>query len=447
MFKKLLSNLPFNPSLIGEVSFYAQRIKHESSVRRTGLVIMTLAIVLQTFAVISPPQPSLARSQSDMIIGGFSSKEDAKSHCQNNTRYYRTILEYHGISCSDIDTMTTVEIKSTDENKRLYTMGHLAYGKPGETPINIPEAGTLYARPLWSWDTNGPITFKALKGVSQKTGETFYLLYGCGNLTTIGVPEPYEEPVDACPALAGFQSSGSVCDVCPNIPGEQTTAECDVCPDIPGEQTSTLECKPCAESQTNDDLTACLEYRKEVSNTTQGVENANGTTAQAGDGILYTLTTTNRGKIHIKNYTVNENISDVLDYATIINLHGGTKNEDNIISWPSVDIPAGESITSVFEVKVKNPIPSTPVSASDPGHFDMTMTNVYGNAVSVKLPPSIVKTTEIVTTSELPRTGPGASLVTGFLMTALTAYLFARSRLISRELDIVRHNFSQTGGY
>ena len=34
MFKKLLSNLPYNPSLIGQVSFYAKRLHAEEKIRR-----------------------------------------------------------------------------------------------------------------------------------------------------------------------------------------------------------------------------------------------------------------------------------------------------------------------------------------------------------------------------------------------------------------------------
>lgn len=447
MFRKLVSNLPFNPSLIGELSFYAQRVKRESSVRGAGLIVISLAIALQTFAVISPPEPSLARSESDMIVGGFSSRDDAKRNCTSNTRDYQTILSYYGIACSDIDQMSTVYIKSTDENKRLYTMGHLAYGKPGETPVHVPDAGTLYLRPLWSWDTNGPITFKALKGVSKTTGETFYLLFGCGNVTFIGIPEPYkEEPVDACPAISGIQQRNDECDLCPNMVGIQTTAQCDVCPELPGEQSDVSQCKPCAQSQTRDDLTACIEYAKTVSNDTQGITDANGTTAKAGDILTYTLTTSNKGKIDITDYTVNENVSDVLDYASIVDLHGGERNEDSIVSWPTQTIKAGESIVSTFTVRVKDPIPDTPVSSSDPGHFDLTMTNVYGNAVSVKLPPSVVKITEVVTTTQLPKTGPGTSLAVSFMATTVVAYLLARSRLTSRELHIIKQDFARTGG-
>ena len=67
MFKKLLSNLPFNPSLIGQVSFYAKRMHQETAIRRVGLIFVLLAFFVQFFAVISPPEPSLAASGNDII--------------------------------------------------------------------------------------------------------------------------------------------------------------------------------------------------------------------------------------------------------------------------------------------------------------------------------------------------------------------------------------------
>ena len=71
----------------------------------------------------------------------------------------------------------------------------------------------------------------------------------------------------------------------------------------------------------------------------------------------------------------------------------------------------------------------------------MTMTNVYGDTVTIKLPPSITKQTELVTT-ELPKTGPGTSLAIGFVLTTVVGYFFARSRLMAKELDMVRKDFA-----
>jgi hypothetical protein len=75
----------------------------------------------------------------------------------------------------------------------------------------------------------------------------------------------------------------------------------------------------------------------------------------------------------------------------------------------------------------------------------MTLTNVYGNTVEIKLPSTILKTTETVTTS-LPNTGPGEALVIGAGLTTIVGYFFARSRLMSKELDIVRNEYATTSG-
>ncbi len=560
MYKKLLSNLAFNPSLIGQVSFYAQRLHKEAALRRAGFVMLALAMVLQTFAVISPPQSSLQASpNTDLINGGFSTKQEAVSHCKNNTQDYKTIMNHFGISCEAIANAETTTIKPRDRDGNLYSMGRMAFGVNGETPVRVPGAGTFFVRHFWS--LNHDPSYKALKGTDSQ-GKTFFILFGCANLVSIGIPSPPPPPVtldvcenvpgiqsdrkecdvcedtpgiqlnknqcdvcpnidgvqttaaecdicpkkpgtqtgstakcDVCPNKAGVQTTASQCDVCPNVDGIQidkakcdvcpettgiqtnknqcdvcpetsgtqtSTSACDVCPAVSGTQTNTTECdlcpdkngiqsnatdcRPCEESQTNDDKTACLVYQKSAKNVTQSIADANNTVANPGDVIEYTLTTTNKGNATIKDYHVNETLGDVLDYATVVDLHGGEKGAYEIVTWPKKDIKAGATITNVITVKVKDVLPNTPTSSTDPNHFDMVMTNVYGNAVNVKLPPSVVKQVEIATTT-LPNTGPGTSLTIGFTLTVVVGYFFARSRLLAKELDIVRADFGTAGGY
>lgn len=511
MFKKLLSNLPFNPSLIGQVSFYAKRLHHESTVRRAGFVMIALAMMIQMFAIVSPPRASLQASpNTDLINGGFSTKDEAVRHCRNNTQDYKTILNYFGITCENLSDATITSIAPRDNDGKLHSMGRLAYGMEGETPVRVPGVGTLYTRHFWS--LNHDPSYKALK-VRTAQGKTIFILFGCGNLVTIGVPTPpppvaqdvcddtpglqtdksqcdkcpnidgvqtKESQCDVCPNKAGTQNNPDnkcdvcpkkagiqttvkqcdvcpdkdgiqvdldKCDVCPNTPGTQTDkSKCDVCPDRSGVQTNENDCKPCEDAQTNNDLTACLDYKKTASNSTQNIADANNTTAKAGDVIVYTLTTTNSGKINIKDYQVSEGIGDVLDYADLVDLRGGTKGAYDVVTWPKQEIKAGKSAVHLVTVKIKDVIPGTPVSSSDPQHFDMVMTNVYGNAVNINLPGSVIKRTEIAT-RELPNTGPGTSLVIGFSLTLFIAYFFMRSRLLAKELDIVRADFGNAGGY
>lgn len=436
MFKKLLSNLPFNPSLIGQVSFYARRIHKEASIRRTGLIILAVAVGIQVFAVITPPQSSLATSSNDLITGGFATKDQAVTACQQNIRSYKTILANYNITCPDITNASTVTLKSTDYNKQLYSMGHLAYGKKGETPIDIAGVGTVYMRFLWSWDTAGVSTYKALQ-VKTSDGKSYFILYNCGNLVSVGLPVAYVKPT---PKPTTPTPKPTTCQNNSKLP--DCAKPCQYNSLLPA---SSNDCKPCTAAQTPDDLTACIEYHKIVSNLTQGIKDANNTTAHADDKLRYVLTATNHGKATIKNFVITENINDVLDYATVTNPNLASITDHGVISWPATDIKPGASLTQTFDVQIKNPIPSTPVSSSDPGHYDLTMTNVYGNTTTVTLPPSVVKTTEAAVT-KLPNTGPGTSLIVSFVLITFVGYLFARSRLMAKELDIVRSDFGGTGG-
>ena len=460
MFKKLLSNLPYNPSLIGQVSFYAQRLHRESTMRRAGFVMILVAMLIQMFAVISPPQSSLQASpNTDLISGGFSTKQEAVNKCRDNAQNYKKIMNNFGVSCENISDATVTNIGPRDFDGKLYSMGRLAYGVQGETPIRVEGVGNLYVRHFWS--LNHEPSYKALK-LKNEQGKTLFILFSCGNIVSIGIPQEAppqdvcenkpglqtkKEDCDVCPNRSGVQNNKSGCDVCPNKPGVQTNnSQCDVCPNIDGEQTNESECKPCGDSQTKTDLTACLQYSKKAENTTQNIKDANGTTAKPGDTITYSLSTKNTGKIDIKNYVVNEGIGDVLDYADVVDLHGGTKAEYDIVSWPATTIKAGATLSNKITVKVKSSLPNTPASSSDPEHFNMIMTNVYGDTVSIKLPPSVTKQIEIATT-QLPNTGPGTSLIIGFSLTFVIAYFFARSRLLAKELDIVRLDFGNEGGY
>ena len=96
----------------------------------------------------------------------------------------------------------------------------------------------------------------------------------------------------------------------------------------------------------------------------------------------------------------------------------------------------------MFKVKVKDTIASTPASISDGGTFDLKMINVYGNSTTVNLacPPKlcIQRTAE-----QLPHTGPGSSLVLTFFAVIVLGFFYSRSRVLAKEIDIVRYEYSK----
>lgn len=634
MFQKLLSNLPFNPSLIGKVGFYAHRLKKETFVRRLGVVFILAAIGVQLFAMVAPAKPSLAASSNDLKYGGFSSQSQIVGYCQSNGEY-QAILAHYGVSCDAIARGSVQNVGSRDYGGNIVSMGRLPYGIAGERQVSVPGVGNYYLRYLWGWDRAGTTSrYTAVVG-SRADGSTFLILFDCGNLGLIGFPPSQPAPkVISCSNLfmsvpmsskvalnttikvngqasganvppgelvdmnydyvtdkgqvlgtaqaRGIPFSGStatdpvqrsftvtqpghyffrvfvkydggskdavasfaclkdvyvetpppkpekqlectnlipsftnnqkiVAGTSVNVRGQasgrnlpageladmyydyvdangkvQGTAQkalgvpfkdntaIDTTPrtfklDKPGKYTFRLAVKydgstkaasgnqtgncikvvevvpPCENSKHNDD-TECIILNKKARNDTQGIPDANNTVAHAGDLVTYTLSAKNTSKIvTIKKFAIEESIADILEYADVVDLHGGTKDERNIVRWPGEDIKPGQTLSKEITVRIKNPIPQTPRSSSNPGSYDMTLTNVYGDTVNIKLPPGVTKTTEQVTTS-LPNTGPGETLAVGVTIAVVAGYFFARSRLMVKELELVRSDYAVSGG-
>lgn len=418
MFKKLLTNLPFNPSLLGQVNFYTQRLRNEAFVRGVGLSTLVLALVIQTFAVISPPQHSLARSTNDILYGGFTTKTQVVQHCVNDDQDFKKILDYYGVSCAVLsDKGVTTTIKSTDHNKQLDSLGrnpqpatNAKNGKPSDQyEVKIPGVGTFYMKNLWYWDTYSYSSYKVIQ-VTNKYGNVIYVMYDCGNIVTVG---KYTPPAPPAPKPA---------------PKPTPTAP-----------TPAPKPTPIASPSPT------LSFEKKARNDTKNIANADGTVADPANVIIYTLTVKNSGDGDYKNFVFDENLNDVLEYADMNDFGGGTLTSTNHLVWPARTVAAGQTQTVSFAVKVKSPIPSTPQSSSDPASFDLCMANVFfDKSVTICVKAPVSKQVEAATTT-LPNTGPGTSLMVTFGIVAMVGYFFARNRLMVEELVIVRDEFSAGG--
>ncbi|HLC91636.1 MAG TPA: isopeptide-forming domain-containing fimbrial protein [Candidatus Saccharimonadales bacterium] len=441
MFNNLLSNLPFNPSLIDQVSFYSKRLKQETSVRRLGFVMVVLVLIVQMFAVFAPAQPSLATSGSDLIPGGFSSKDQANQICEKNIDDYKTILSHYGISCASLRDAQDTTIKGDGENDHYYATARQQQGSTNpatgkstdEVKVDVKDTKEpLYARKLSSWDKKKSSSYKALS-VKDKNGGNHYLLYSCGNVVHPQKPKPPVPPPAPPPPPKPTPTPTPT-------PAPKPT---------PTPETS----KPCPAAKNPNDINACLSFGKSASNTTQNIADANNTTARAGDTIVYTLTTKNSASAPVKDFVLQEDLSDLLDYADVVSLGGATKDASGVLSWPATTLAAGTTNKQQVKVKIKDPIPKTPLPCAAnvtpcpaTTSFDLTMSNVYGVSINVKVNPPVAKTIEKITATVLPNTGPGFSLFAMFIITTIVGYFFARNRLLSRELEVVRAEYNSSGG-
>lgn len=115
-----------------------------------------------------------------------------------------------------------------------------------------------------------------------------------------------------------------------------------------------------------------------VLNKTGSVNGATPTqtgSAQPGDTIRYELIATNIGLVDKEGFVFEDDLSSVLRSANIVAEQSdeGFKVENNIISFPPVIVPAGETITRSFTVQVRNPL----IAGGD-----TTLRNVFGDVVT-----------------------------------------------------------------
>lgn len=60
MFRKIVSNLAFSPSLVGKLTAYSRYLKKEGRKRLFGLIFMLLAVITQLLIALAPPESSNA---------------------------------------------------------------------------------------------------------------------------------------------------------------------------------------------------------------------------------------------------------------------------------------------------------------------------------------------------------------------------------------------------
>jgi len=335
MFEKIVSQLSFSPALVGQLSFYAKRLKKEQTTRRLGLVFVALALVVQSLVVFQPPQSANAANASDMIPGGLGlgssrSYNNFLGPYDRNERNLKDIFNYFGI--------TRDEILGAGNNYSHFTVNNkISWGfenRAGATAVSITNGSgtpvsTLYGRPL---KANNPVNAEIYSyiGYSQKVG-WFAIMQACGNLVTDIYPSPPPAPTPPTPTPAKITA------------------------------------------------------KKSAINVTQGSIDATKTTAKVNDKLTFSLTATNTGQT-ATSIDFNDNIADTLSFSKLIDDGGGTLNTTTkVLSWPAVSVPAGATVTKKFTVQMNSSLETTKT--------DCTLVNSFtGSTITVPvgctLPPA-----------------------------------------------------------
>lgn len=302
MFKKIVSQLSFSPALVGQLGFYARRLRKEQATRRLGLIFVALALVVQSLVVFQAPEPANAANPGDMIPGGLGlgsarNFNNFLGPYDRNERNLKDIYNYFGISREEITATKFAQFSVGDK------IGWGFENRAGARAVSITNSNyqpvtTLYGRPLNMMNPrDGKIW--AYIGYSSKVG-WFAIMQYCGNLITDIYPTPPTPP----PAPANIVAA------------------------------------------------------KSAVNGTQNID-ASKTTAKVNDKITYTISAKNTGGT-AKTVDFSDNLKEVLNYSKLTNTGGGTLNASTkVLSWPAASVAPGATITHTYTVQMNPTLIST----------------------------------------------------------------------------------------
>lgn len=528
MFKKIVSQLSFSPALVGQLGFYARRLKKEQTTRRLGLVFVALALVVQSLVVFQPPEAANASSSNDFIPGGLGtgsklSINNFLAPYDRNDRHLKDVFNNAGITRAEI---VATKFSTVTAGK---TISYGFENRAGSTAVTITDGDynpvtTIYGRNMTVWGYKSTDQVYAFVGHSAKAG-WFAIIRSCGNLATeklistptpppltmIPTPTPTPTPpapanivssktganmtrggVDATKVLAqendvitytvrvtntgGTAKTVAMQDKLSEVlnfakltnDGGGTlnkTAKVLSWPDVnlaPGATVtknysvklnsslinSTIECK-----MTNRFIDksvtipvgcktppANVVVSKSALNVSQGNIDATKTTAHTRDRITFTLTAENKGGT-AKDFIFDDTLSDVLEYAKLVENGGGTFNEQTKkLTWPAVSLKPGQKEIRTFTVSVLSDIPATPQGISDSTSYDCRMQNTFYAAyvtIAVECPaPKVIE--QVV--PELPHTGPRENMLFAGIVLAIVVFFYLRSRQLSTEVRLIRRD-------
>jgi len=393
MFKKIVSNLSFSPALVGQLGFYAKRLRKEEATRRLGLVFVALALVVQCLTVFQAPESANAAAANDLVPGGLGRGSNLSINhflapYDANAKNLKDIMNYMGISREEI---AAAQYGSFIDGTVKRSWGHTAIHPESANelpttitdPTGVTPITTIYSRPLAL--TNGPnARIYGFIGHSARVG-WFALMQACGNLVTDIIPPPITPP--------------------PPAPAE-------------------------------------LAFSKTATNVSQGNISAGTSAAKENDKISYTLTMKNSGGTAAP-VKISDDLTDTLEYSTLTDKGGGTFDETTKkLTWPDITLGPGETQERSFAVQILATIPSTPVGLSSPDSYNCVMNNAFeGSGVTIPVTCAPPKVIEQITT-ELPHTGARENMLFAGIVLAVVTYFFLRSKQLGKEVRLIRRDLN-----
>lgn len=393
MFRKIVTELAYSPALAGNLGRYIKQLRIERSRRQIGLIFLVLAMVMQIFATVFPPESANANNPSTFIDGGVQSINDYLAHYDQNTGNSKSLLLSLGVSRDEIAAAKLVEY-TPPTTSYIWSMYNNREENSNEYffTTNTTQAVAYYHL------SSSSRSFPAFVGTSAQIG-VFAIQRATASLLT------EKRPLSFCDTWLAS----------PNQPLRITSF-------------SGYSNDGCAD-KIDTSLTA-----REISSTAEGIEKLH-----PSNRIAYTLTMKNTSDKDIA-VIPSVNLEDALEYSRVLDYGGGDYNYDTTnLTWPTVTIAPNTSVERTVIIQLLPVIPATAEGKYITRSYDCTITVSFGTTLSnpVSCPPT--KYVELFTHT-LPDYSVKHSLLLSFVFLATVIFLYLRARQLLHELYIIRHN-------
>lgn len=206
MFRKLVSNLAFSPALVGQLGFYARRLRKEETTRRAGLIFLALSLVVQSFAVFSPPESANAANADNIIYSGIRDKADLLAIYDRGSdsagrNDIKQIYAQFGITRDDIANMYIGSYNTGDFNGQIKSVGRSDAGVSYRYPVKVANSSTTVYTGGFTETYGKSWPMPALIGKRSVDGAWFAITLNCGNPVYVVPPPPVKQPTAACTSL------------------------------------------------------------------------------------------------------------------------------------------------------------------------------------------------------------------------------------------------------
>lgn len=161
---------------------------------------------------------------------------------------------------------------------------------------------------------------------------------------------------------------------------------------------------------------------------------------QPGDRFVASFTLTNTTNDIIDLPTISYDVSDALEYSTVVD-SGNALVRNGHINWTNIVLTPGESTVRTITFRIDDTITTSPAGLGNPLSNDCTISLASQNVVHARVQCAPEKHLELFSRM-LPIMPAAASLGITALVTVVSWLLYIRTRVIIARVRDVRHNLN-----